>query len=312
MPENSISKHSVTGYMTLGILTLLLVGSGTVYLSSSSFPRTNNSPVIQAEKAESVPYPGEHVVIFLDDMRLELRNGTTTIANMGLVSKGKPGNYYETIGGAYENDYKIKRHFSSIGHVYLPWSVHIFGNYFVHGIPYYPDGKKVSSEYSGGCIRMEDADAKRVYDFVTRGMPIIVTGKDMNEFSPTATTTDTFLSMDMTRFMVATVSLEVLTQDDEITDNDGTATTRRKLLPRLLLTGDDSVSRIYGEARGDATFVDYMNKKARSIGLTNTSFASLTEPVTTTREDYARFMRYMQNYKSYLFDISSPMPEPSR
>lgn len=305
-----MSKDSIHGYVTLGILAALIAGSSIVYFSPALF-RADSSSLIK-EKTEILPYPGKHIVIFLDDMRLELRDGTTTLESLGLVSKGRPGNYYETIGGAYENDYKIQRHFSTIGHVYLPWSVHIFGNYFIHGIPYYPNGKKVSSEYSGGCIRMEDADAKRVYDFVTRGMPIIVTGKDMNEFAPIATTTDTFPSMDMTRFMVATISLDVLTQDDTITDSDGTATTRRKMLPRLLLVGDDSVSRIYGKARGDRTFVDYMNKKAQAIGLTNTLFTSLTGPVMTTQEDYARFMRYIQKYKSYLLTVSSPTPEASQ
>lgn len=307
-----MSKNSIHGYAVLGLLASLMAGAGMVYIPSP-VSRANNITVTEATEQESIPYPGEHVVVYLDDMRLELRNGTTTLESMNLISKGKPGNYYETLGGAYGSDYKKKSHFSTIGHVYLPWSVHIFGNYFIHGIPYYPDGRKVSSEYSGGCIRLSDEDAKRVHDFVSRGTPIIVTSANITEFIPTETSSTTITSMDMTRLMVATISLEVLTQDDEIIDSDGiTPTTRRKILPRLVLVGDDAVSRVYAQARGSETFIDYMNQKARALGLTNTHFESFTEPVATTEEEYARFMHYIQEYKSYLLTITPPTPEASR
>lgn len=244
---------------------------------------------------------GNYIVVHLDTMSLELRDGATLIETIPLLSQGKPGSYYETIGGDYVNDYKEPLHFSSIGHVYMPYSIHLFGNYFIHGIPYYTNGQPVASTYSGGCIRLTNENAKKVYDFVSRGTHIIVTRGNETAFDPTASSTDTLESMEMTNLMVASVSLEFLAQDAPITNTDGVSgTTRRSLLSRLIQEGDSSVATLYAKNMGTNAFVDAMNDKAQALGLTNTHFNDVTTPVITTYEDYERFMTYITTYKSYL------------
>ena len=306
-------KNSLHGYLTVGILAFLLLASGFLYVYSPILERSDRvvtASVSETEKMVQAPYPymDNHVVILLDTMTLELRKGSSTLETMKVVSVGKPGSYYETIGGVYENDYKIRNHFSSIGKVYLPYSVHLFGNFFVHGIPYYPDGERVSSEYSGGCIRLSDDDAKRLYEFVTVGTPIIVVKQDVSEFSLTASTTDVFDSMEATRYMATLVSLEVLKQDEKILDTDGDATTRRKLIPRLLNEKDDTVIHDISRAVGDDVFLEYMNKKAASLGLSNTTFTLIDGPAVTSADDYARLVRYVSEYKSYLVTVASTTP----
>jgi hypothetical protein len=303
-------KTRLHGYISIGILLTVLLATG-IWLSSRN---TIPTPAIEQARATESPlsYTGDFVVVNLHTMTLELRSGTTTLETFPILSKGKPGSYYETIGGAYENDYKIKNHFSSIGHVYMPWSVHVFGNFFIHGIPYYPDGRKVSSTYSGGCVRLTDTDAKRLYDFVKVGTPIIITENNDTDFIPTATSTDTFSSMELTRLMVATVSLEVLTQDNAITDTDGeTLTTRKKLLPRLLVDGDDDISRSFALSRGGTVFVDYMNKKAQALGMSNTLFTAVDTPAITSQEDQKRFMQYIIDYKTYLLTVATSTQQSS-
>lgn len=244
---------------------------------------------------------GKSVLVNLDTNQLFLYDGTTTIATLQIVSKGRPSSYYETIGGRYTSDYKVPLHFSSFGYVYMPYSVHLFGNYFIHGIPYYPNGEKVSSSYSGGCIRLLDADAKMVYNFISTTTPIIITKGNYTEFSPTEAGTNTITSMNMTRLMTALISLELLKQDDEILDTDGiTVTTRKELLYRLLKQNDDTVSTLYAGALGEKAYVSYMNKRAATLGLTNTTFTSVRSPANTTEEEYGRFMNYIMTYKSYL------------
>lgn len=308
-------KNLLHGSITLGILATLLVGGNILYVYSPVIQKkVQDLSVPDAREKERIAYPyeGDHVVVFLDTMRIELRNGTTTLENIGIVSIGKPGSYYETVGGAYANDYKIKRHFSSIGEVYLPWSVHVFGNFFIHGIPYYRNGNKVSSTYSGGCIRLTDEDAERVYDFVSVETPIVIVQQDMEEFFPTSTSTDTFASMEATRYMAVIVSLEVLKQDEKIKDADGTDTTRRKLIPRLLNDKDDAVIAELARSLGDEVFLDYMNKKAAALGLTNTVFGSVDEAGMTTADDYMRLMLYVADYKSYLVNLATSTTELSR
>ncbi len=244
---------------------------------------------------------GNHVVIYLHEMKLELRNGKEVLQTFPLLSQGKPGSYYETIGGEYENDYKTPLHFSSIGYVYMPYSVHLFGNYFIHGVPYYPNGQKVSSAYSGGCIRLADTDAKVVYDFINRGTTIIITRGTDSAFKDTEGQPSTLMSQKMTNMMVTIISLEALTQDNEILDTDRmTLTTRKTILPRLIKEGDSSVSLLYANSIGEQAFINLMNQKATSLGLTNTHFTSVISPVSTTYEDYARLMTYIDTYKSYI------------
>ena len=245
---------------------------------------------------------GEYILIHLEQMTVELRDGTTTLSTMPIITQGKPGSYYETIGGYYTNDYTIRNHFSSLGHVYMPWSVHVFGNFFIHGIPYYPDGQKVSSTYSGGCIRLTDENAEKVYRFVTKGMPIIITrGTEYDFQENTSSEKVSFESIDMPRHMVAIISLDVLSQDNEFVNHyTGELTTRKKLLPKLLIEKDDRVSTLYANALGKAAFIEYMNQKARAIGLHNTTFSDITGPVVTTEEDHAKLTDYIHTYKSYL------------
>lgn len=297
--------QKVHGYTTIGILIFLLAVSGIWYATSPTRYGSEAGIAAQIIEEKRPLYESEYIVVNLSSMTVELKNATGTLETFPIISKGKPGSYYETIGGAYANDYKERNHFSSIGHVYMPYSVHVFGNYFLHGIPYYPDGTKVSSTYSGGCVRLDDESARRVYEFTKRGTPIVITGGNEGDFASTKAASTTLESIDMTRFMSATVSLEVLTQDNDIVDTDGiTVTTRRNILPRLIKDGDDSVSRLYTNAVGKNAYIDYMNQKARSLGLTNTVFTSVDMPVHTTEEDQARFADYISNYKSYLIALA--------
>jgi hypothetical protein len=63
-----------------------------------------------------------------------------------------------------------------------------FGNFFIHGWPYYPGGKQVPEGYSGGCIRLADADAQEIYEFVDVGTAVVIRG-GKEEVEETATTT---------------------------------------------------------------------------------------------------------------------------
>jgi D-alanyl-D-alanine carboxypeptidase len=106
--------------------------------------------------------------------------------------------------------------------------------------------------------------------------------------------------MDMTNLMVATISLEFLTQDTSILGTDGLMTTRKNLLPQLIKNKDTSISHLYAKSIGEDLFIKYMNQKALALGLTSTHFTSVDDPVTVTYEDYIRFMTYITTYKSYL------------
>jgi lipoprotein-anchoring transpeptidase ErfK/SrfK len=91
-----------------------------------------------------------------------------------ILAFGKDGSWWETPTGDYTALNKETRHFSSIGEVWMPWSINFYGNFFIHGWPYYEGGEPVEPGHSGGCIRLSVDDAKDLYQYVNKGTPIIV------------------------------------------------------------------------------------------------------------------------------------------
>ena len=235
------------------IFTLIISMSGAWYLNARAITVVEKKEDVETVEIDVVTpqfkeHTGKYVVAHLDTLILELKNGTTTEAAFPIISQGKEASYFETIGGNYIHDYKIALHFSSIGKVYMPYSVHVFGNYFIHGVPYYKDGREVSGSYSGGCIRLHTKDAKQVYNFVTEGTPIIITRGSEYDFSETKDDTAT-TSMEMTRLMTVIISLEFLTQDNEFFYGmKKRMTTRKDLIPLFLRKNSDDIGTMYASS----------------------------------------------------------------
>lgn len=76
--------------------------------------------------------------------------------------------------GAFKVLHKEENHFASKEKVWMPWSLHIVGGIFIHGIPYYPDGRMLKSRYSHGCIRVNTDQQKELYQKVPLGTPVVV------------------------------------------------------------------------------------------------------------------------------------------
>jgi lipoprotein-anchoring transpeptidase ErfK/SrfK len=132
--------------------------------------RTLNSMSV----AEAVPAQGKFIAADLHAMRMSLYQDGTLVAEYPITSKGRVGSAWETPSGSYTIRTKEREHFSSIGHVYMPYSMQFYGNYFIHGHPYYPDGTPTPPGYSGGCIRLGTQDAQQVYEFADAGTQVLV------------------------------------------------------------------------------------------------------------------------------------------
>lgn len=110
----------------------------------------------------------------LRTMKLFLYEDGDLKETVDILSKGKEQSWWETPTGNYKVLGKAATAYSSIGHVWMPYSIQFYGNYFIHGWPHYDDGTPVPQGYSGGCIRLATNDARLVFDFVQRGTPILV------------------------------------------------------------------------------------------------------------------------------------------
>ena len=123
---------------------------------------------------DAIPSVGNFIGVDLVRMKLYLYRDGALMEEIPILSKGRPGTPWETPSGAYTIGTKEETHFSSIGHVYMPYSMQFFGNYFIHGWTYYPDGTPVSASFSGGCIKLSTEDARKVFAFASIGTPVFV------------------------------------------------------------------------------------------------------------------------------------------
>lgn len=127
-----------------------------------------------SQKTEYVFDKKNFVEVNLRTMRLTLYENGAPIKEMAVLTKGKEGSWWETPTGNYSVLGKEINHFSSIGKVWMPYSIQFYGNFFIHGWPHYDDGTAVAPSYSGGCIRLSNEDAKEVFNFTEKEMPVLV------------------------------------------------------------------------------------------------------------------------------------------
>lgn len=132
--------------------------------SASTSPQQFNSVV---DPIFTPPAAGKVIRADLVAMRLTLYENGQEQATFPILAKGRAGTPWETPAGRYRVLTKEENHFSSFGHVWMPWSLQFFGNFFIHGWPYNNNGKPVPAGYSGGCIRLSTEDAEKVYNFAT-------------------------------------------------------------------------------------------------------------------------------------------------
>lgn len=123
----------------------------------------------------AIPKEGKAIFADLGEMTLKLYENGEAREEYPILSKGKPGSLWETPTGSYAIKTKEENHYSAIGNVWMPWSVQFFGNFFIHGWPYYEGDTPVPPGFSGGCIRLSKDDARNLFDQVSLDVPVLVT-----------------------------------------------------------------------------------------------------------------------------------------
>jgi D-alanyl-D-alanine endopeptidase (penicillin-binding protein 7) len=146
-------------------------------------PTLANGQIVAAYK---LPDEGKAIVANLAEMKLHLFEDGERVESYDIKSRGRPGTAWETPPGSYAVKAMEREHFSSIGGVWMPYSMQFQGNFFIHGWPYYANGAPVAEGYSGGCIRMSTEEMAEIYEFAERGTPVIVLG-DASDGAATST-----------------------------------------------------------------------------------------------------------------------------
>ncbi len=259
------------------------------------------------------------VEVNLASMILSVYSDGVKTLEVPIQTKGREGSWWETPSGVYAIQSKERTHFSTFGQVNQPWSMAFQGNFFIHGWPQYPDGTPVASSYSGGCVRLTDEDAERVYQAVAIGMPVLVHEQDYvnDSFSyaqAPVVSASSYLVADLqsgavlaerdskgersvasiTKLITALVAVEHINLDKTITITDvmraSTSIPRLKsgahvsayaLLFPLLKESSNEAAEALARSMGRELFITRMNDKARAIGMEHSVFADVSGALAT-------------------------------
>ncbi|HCC05155.1 TPA: hypothetical protein DEP58_02505 [Patescibacteria group bacterium] len=283
-----------------------------VALQYGIWPELANIDFFQKVREGFIAGKANFIEANLTSMQVHAYKDGQLLFTVPIKSKGKEGSWWETPSGLYRAEGKEENHFSSFGHVYMPWSVPFQGNFFIHGWPYYPDGTPVKEGYSGGCIRLEDVYAKQVYEHIKVGMPILVFEEDTkNSFTyalqAPQVEAKSYLVADLgnnfvlavsgteaesktallSKLMTAVVSSEYKNIEEKIvvqeisTEDSGTkrlvagsSYTLYDLFFPLLLEDSDEAAMAIQSYFGVNRFVTLMQGKAQALGMHTTTFLS--------------------------------------
>lgn len=120
----------------------------------------------------------------LSEMKVKVYRQGSLIKEVPIFTKGNPQRWGGTSLGRYQVLSKHQLAYSVLAGVYMPWSLHIDGKYYIHGDDYYPGGRVDPSSITGGCLRLENKYAKQIFNLSEKGMPVLVTtpGLESNHF----------------------------------------------------------------------------------------------------------------------------------
>lgn len=272
----------------------------------------------------------------LGSMNIALYEGGQKIGEYPIQSIGREGTAWQTPLGTFDMSYKNENHFSSIGHVWMPYSMHFFGNYFIHGWPYYDGGVPVARGYSGGCIRLNTPDAGEVYKFVDKNTRLIVTTNKKPELqkdfqyqiqkeAPDVSSAyliadivtgevvashDASLQMEAGSFaklMTGLISLETLNQYQEAVLNQDIVKIS-DVLYSLLLVDSDEAGTVFSEHKNKSQYIIDMNTRAHSLDMFQTKYTDVNgdnAQTISSLEDTFRLVQYINAYKPFLLKVLS-------
>lgn len=203
-----MTHHIIIKTTGIAIITPLLFWGGW-HIGEAIYPKKATSPIIAQQTGQPVPQiatPSEATSksICADTLTLKddadrhycfdapklteskglqidltaqkaiLFEGGQIIDILPVAYQSPEGVWFQTPTGYFRVGAMHEAHRSTLFPVNMPYAIQIMEDFFMHEIPFYDDGTKVTSKFSGGCIRFETAVAKRLFEFLKKGDQIVI------------------------------------------------------------------------------------------------------------------------------------------
>lgn len=282
IPKMKTSYQFVIG-IAIFTVSFLSMYKGVLYFDNkNSISSISHNNVNSSSNISKSP---KYIEANLVDMKLSLIENNEVKKIFNIVTIGKPGSYYETPVGEFAIKSKDINRYSNMGEVYMPYAMQFFGNFFIHGIPYYKNGEKVSTDYSGGCIRMKDEDMKEIYEFADINTDLIIKNNYTPYYSDQEFDNDTIDSM-----MSILISLETINQEKYV--RYGKHYVKFKDLNYYIAKGDQQAKQLVKNYLGNNVYQKYMSERLTSMDIKNINLRSEKE----------KFVSNIVNNKKYIIN----------
>lgn len=145
-------------------------------LKNLVFCSENENLSAQDNACQKIPkfFEPRGIEIDLTEEKIFLFENSKVFYILNIAYQAPEEKWFKTPTGYFKTGTKREIHFSSLFPVIMPFSVQLYEDFFIHEIPYYKNGDRVSSNFTGGCIRLETNEAKTFYDFIERNDRVIV------------------------------------------------------------------------------------------------------------------------------------------
>ena len=316
-----------------------------VQLQYGSKPAMTNYPFFRTVRDRFIKQEAQFLSVNLNEMTITVYENGIQQMKVPVKAKGKRGSWWETPAGLYKIQTKKRDHVTSFGGLHMPWSMQFHGNFFIHGWPYYENGNPVTGEKSAGCIRLSDKHARRLYQHVRRGTPVLVYENRMSNDRTAYTYTSTDLDINASSYLVAdadshqalarqaaqktypmSVTSQLLvgliaaehyglenrisytcTPESRSGLRSGQAYRTYDLFFPLLQSGSAEAAGALSRYRGRKWYLGAMKGQARALGMSHTTIRSITpsDKNHSSPRDLFALAKYLYNYRSFLLRVSS-------
>jgi D-alanyl-D-alanine carboxypeptidase/poly-gamma-glutamate capsule biosynthesis protein CapA/YwtB (metallophosphatase superfamily) len=113
-----------------------------------------------------IPKPtGKMIRVNLYSMTIKRYENGTLLDTKKIISKPEKGSAWEVPSGTYPISNSSDDYYSENIKAWIPYSLNMFGNYFIHGEPHDEKGRTYSLTSKKGGVRLTTSDAKEIYEW---------------------------------------------------------------------------------------------------------------------------------------------------
>ena len=166
---------SFVGFVMAGI-TLFPERHDVLRLTASVYGSVTDE---ELHRASVITQIGKAILVDEGSRKISLYENDRELRSFPILSLPVAGSVWDAPAGKYAVGKKEYKHFSPFAGVWMPYSIQISGNFFIHGDP-------ISEEEEGvGSLHVSTPDAKEVFDFSSIGTQVVVAGTaSRDSFTP--------------------------------------------------------------------------------------------------------------------------------